>query len=473
MATKSKKLFALLLTTIIASAALAGCTDDSDDVTSSVTSRIASSTTTDSSKSADSSTTESSDSPINPDLIDLSDTATIQEIKDQLAKEAKENDGTIKIKLWCAAEDMAFEKSRIEEFKKKFADSRYKFNIAVVSKSDSDAGSKVIEDPKKAADVFNFADDQLSALQLAGDISSVADYYKGNVKAENTEDSIKVSSIGNELYAFPRTSDNGYFLYYDKRYITEDDIKDFDSLIAKAKSVGKDVFFNLTDAWYNTAFFFTAGVKIEYKNGVQTGTFDSPEGLSACKAMCHIAENEGSGLYGQGDNNTAVSQGFREGRLCAAVIGTWMGPTIKTAIGEENVGASKLPTVLMDNQQKQLHSFGGYKLIGVNVFAKCPFASQTLAYFLGNEASQLERYKTRGFIPTNIKGLESDNVKNDPAYKAINDQREFAHAQGASVGSTYWTSGVKGIGEKIINKKGSNSEEELKNLLKSTQKNLN
>ena len=304
----------------------------------------------------------------------------------------------------------------------------------------------------------------------------MAPYYNASVKADNTEDAIKVSSIGGELYAFPKTSDNGYFLYYDKRYITDDDIKDFDTLVAKAASVGKNVYFNITNAWYNTAFFFTAGVKIEYKNGVQTGTFDSAEGLSACKAMCHIAENEGKGFTGtpgQLDDNSAVAQGFREGTLCAAVIGTWMGPAIKTAIGEDNVGAAKLPTVLMDNQQKQLHSFGGYKLIGVNVYATYPFASQTLAYFLGSETSQLERYKTRGLIPTNLKAAEDEKVKNDPAYKAIDDQREFAHAQGASVGSTYWSCGVAGIGSKIVNAKGGNKEDELKDLLKATQKNLN
>ena len=50
------------------------------------------------------------------------------------------------------------------------------------------------------------------------------------------------------------------------------------------------------------------------------------------------------GSAGQSGENATVQQGFSDGTMAAAVIGTWMGPAIKKAIGEENVGAAKLPT---------------------------------------------------------------------------------------------------------------------------------
>ncbi len=463
MASKSKKLTALLLTAMIgATAGMAGCGDDSSS--SSNTPAPAPTSTT---------TSKTDEKSSGSDAIDLNDETVVNEIKDQLAKEA--NGETITIKFWCAADDKMFEESRLKAFQEKFADSRYSFKITTVANGEDEAGGKIIEGPQKAADVFNFPDDQLSSLNQAGALSKVSKFFRKAVKAENTEDSITVSSIGSDLLAFPKTSDNGYFLYYDKRILSADDVKDFDTLITKSAASNKSVYLNLSGAWYNAGFFFTAGVKIEYKNGKQTATFNTPEGLSACKAMCHLAEKEGKGFLGSpgtlGDN-AFVSQGFTEGTLSAAVIGTWMGPAIKRAIGEENVGASKLPTVLMDGQQKQLDSFGGYKLIGVNVYAKYPFACQTLAYFLGSEESQLERYKTRGLIPTNTNAGNNDGVKDDPAFTAIAEQKPYSHAQGQSVGGAYWSCGINQVGGDIVNAKGDVGDGALQEKLKGCEENL-
>ena len=265
-------------------------------------------------------------------------------------------------------------------------------------------------------------------------------------------------------------------MYYDKTIFSDDDVKDMDTMIAKAQAAGKSVFFNLGDAWYNTGFFFTAGCTIKYENGKQTATFGTPEGLSAAKAMSHIAENVDKGFIGTPGtmgNNAFVSQGFAEGKLAAAVIGTWMGPDIKKSLGKDNVGAAKLPTVLMDGEQKQLDAFGGYKLVGVNVNSKCSFSAQTLAYYLTCEASQVKRYEKRGLIPTNTKAAASDEIKSDPAFKAIADQKEggHSHAQGQSVGAKYWGAGVDSVGSKIVTSKGTLPDSKLEELLKGAQQN--
>ena len=457
MASKSKRIVALVLTAMMATAALAGCNgggDEEEDVTPIAT---------------------SSSAPT-AEKVDLTNPETIQFIKDTMAEEAAKHSNKIELKMWCSGDDRTFEKTLIEEFQTTFKDDRFTIEIKQVAKGENDAGGAVIESPKKAADVFSFADDQLAPMLKAGAIAEVAPYYATNVKEENSADSITVSSSNGKIYAFPKSSDNGYFMYYDKRIFSEEDVGSFDTMIQKAAAAGKDVFYNFGDAWYETGFFFTAGCTIKYENGKQTATFGTPEGYSAAMAMCHIAENEGkgfSGSAGQIGNNAFVEQGFREQKLAAAVIGTWMGPAIKKAIGEENVGAAKLPTVLMDGEQKQLHSFGGYKLVGVNIFSEFPFSAQTFAYFIGSEQSQLKRYENRGLIPTNIKAGENDKIKNDPAFKAIEDQRAFSHPQGASVGAPYWGSGVDSIGSSIVTAKGKMSESDLKTKLQSVQDNMN
>ena len=251
--------------------------------------------------------------------------------------------------------------------------------------------------------------------------------------------------------------------------LSEEDVATFDGIIEKSNAAGKAFFFPLSNPWYNAGFFFTAGCTIEYKNGEQTATFNTDEGLAAVKAMCHIAEKVGQGYEGDAGSageNAYIAQGFKDGKLSAAVTGTWNGPAIKEAIGAENVGAAKLPTVLMYDQQKQLDSFGGYKLIGVNVYSEYPFAAQTLAYFLSSKDSQLKRYETRGLIPTNKEAAADEKVKNDPAFKAIEDQRPYSHPQCTSAGAVYWASGVGSIGGDLVAAKGRISDDDLMAKLK-------
>ena len=41
------------------------------------------------------------------------------------------------------------------------------------------------------------------------------------VTAENDAGSVAAATLGDVMYAYPLTSDNGYFLYYDKSVVTD------------------------------------------------------------------------------------------------------------------------------------------------------------------------------------------------------------------------------------------------------------
>lgn len=468
MVSKAKKTLALVLTAMMAATALAACGPNSN---SNGTQNSAAGSTTADGSGTTTSQTEGSGTATT-EVKDINDPGVKQTIISRMEKEAADaGDNKIELVLWCSGDDSTFEKSLVEEFKKEYASDKYEFKIKVRNAYGEDkAGSKVIENPKEAADVFNMADDQLSQLVTAKAIAEVGPLFQGNVVANNTKDAVEVCSVNGTAYAFPKTSDNGYFMYYDKRVFKDDEVGNLDEMIKKANENNKSVYLNITGPWYMTAFFFTAGCDITYDvtSDKQVATFNTDAGLSAGKAICHIAESQGKGFEGSpgtlGDN-AFVQQGFKEGTLAAAVIGTWAGPTIKEAIGAENVGAAKLPTVLMDGEQKQLDSFGGYKVIGVNAFTKFPVAAQTLAYYLTNESSQLKRYQERGLIPTNNKALEDKTIKNDPALKAIEAQMPYAHPQGTSVGGTYWAVKPETIGSEAYDKKGKLTDDRIKEIL--------
>lgn len=457
MISKSKRIAALVLTAMMASASLAGCTDGGGSTTS--TPAATPSTSSNSSSS---------------EKLDLSDDATINQMKDMIAEEAKkaEDGKTVKLKIWCSSDDLKIEQYVIDEFTKKFGDSRYDIKISKTSIEEPDVSSKVSADIDKAADVFSMPDDQIRDLAESGKLAQVSDVLLANVKAENTAESVEVCSIDNVAYAFPKSSDNGYFLYYDKRYLKEDDVKDFDTLIAKCKAANKSVLYPMNNAWYNSGFYFTAGCTVSYdgKTMKQEADYDSDKGLSAVKAMAHICESVGNGYVGEGDNATILS-GFQDGSLAAAVTGTWNGPGIEDSIGKENLGAVKLPTVLMDGEQKQLWSFGGYKVLGVRSNSNFPGTAQLYAYFSTSKEMQMARclgtdsVKARGFVPTNNEALADDKIKDMEATKAIEAQRPFSKPQ-SLVGGKYWSPTANLGGELLTNKGKYKDDAELKERIK-------
>lgn len=102
----------------------------------------------------------------------------------------------------------------------------------------------------------------------------------------------------------------------------------------------------------------------------------------------------------------------------------------------ENYAATKLPTFTVAGEQKQMSSFSGYKLIGVNPHSKNVGWAMILAEYLTNYDSQVARYEARGLGPSNIEASNSDVVQADPAIAALAAQAEYATPQ--RVGNNYW-----------------------------------
>ena len=124
------------------------------------------------------------------------------------------------IKVWVADNCVDFTKKEIEQFQAANPGIKdAKFTVEAVG--EGDAASNVITDVQAGADVFGFAQDQIARLVSAGGLEEVAPENEAKVKSDNDEGSVKAATVGNSLYAYPLTSDNGYFLYYDKSVVKE------------------------------------------------------------------------------------------------------------------------------------------------------------------------------------------------------------------------------------------------------------
>lgn len=437
MASKAKKTTALLLASLMCAGAFAGCGGNGGTTSS-----------TAGGSSSTGGTTASGDSSTTSAVGDVS-VPTVAEITERLKTEAK--DGKISLKVWAPNNSKNFIKDMVEKFKTTYAVDGVTYDIKVVEKGEDKCINSLTEDASKGADVFQFPTDQLLTGVTAGVLAEVPTVFQGQISSENMEDAVKNCTYNNKVYAYPMTSDNGYFLYYNSSKFTADDVKSFETLLAKAKDQSVQVLMPVDNAWYNSSFFYAAGCDIKLDTSTQKMTLDkfaSTEGITATKAMADIVNNNKESFVASGDD-AAISTLLSSGKLQAVVTGTWNTPVIENAWGKENVAAAKLPTVKMNGTDTQLHSFGEYKLVGVNSASKFPLAAATLATYLTGSEVQKARYEQLQVIPTNNEILATDALKNDKIQKAIEEQRPYSHSQSVCT-QKFWDP-VASVGKDIIN----------------------
>lgn len=347
------------------------------------------------------------------------------------------------VKIWVADAMVDLTKAKAEEFKA--ANPQYKdMKVLVEPVGEGDSATNMITDVEGGADIFGFAQDQLARLVAAGALVELSEENAKVVAEENDGGSVAAVTLGDKLYAYPMTSDNGYFLYYDKSVIT--DPSTLEGVLEQADAAGKKVYFEINSGWYQTAFFFGTGAKVTYDvddegNLVKANVnYASPEGLAAIKGMIALAKHP---AFVNGSSASNASN------YAAIVDGVWDKDKVSDAFGD-NFAATKLPTFKVDDKEYQLSGFGGFKMLGVKpqVDEAKLEACDALALFLTSEDVQLARFTEKGWGPSNLKAQQSDAVKADVALSALAEQLNFALGQG-QYPNDYWSTAT-GLGDDII-----------------------
>ena len=249
------------------------------------------------------------------------------------------------------------------------------------------------------------------------------------------------------MYAFPMSGDNSYFLYYDSSVISEEDAQSWDTLLAAAEAAGKKVGMTLASGWYNAGFFYGAGFTTDLTDDGTTTmdwnqvSADGYTGISVVQSMLNIAGSPAFQAIADGD----ISNQIASGNLCAAISGTWDATVAQETFGD-GYAATKLPTFTVGEDQVQMGSAFGYKFVGVNAYAENIGWAAVLAEFLTNEEAQVARFNARQIGPTNINAAASDEVTANVAISAVVAQSEFGVIQ--RVGGKYWDP-AQSFGENI------------------------
>ena len=351
------------------------------------------------------------------------------DVLDQAAAAAFSKDVTLT--MWGAEEDQDLLREISDKFIEKYGNYGGKITINLGAQSESTAKDTVLTDPTAAADVYAFADDQLNELVKAGALQEVQ-LNADDVKNRNTPASVDAATVDGKLYAYPLTADNGYFMFYDKSFFTEDDVKSLDTMMEKAAAAGKKVSMDVANGWYLYSFYAGAGLKLGLADdGVNTVcNWNEAPGADVTQAVIDICKNPGFIAL----KDEEVTGKLKDGTLVAGVNGTWRANDADEVWGD-NYAACKLPTYTLNGEQVQMASFSGFKLIGVNPHSANVGAAMLLADFVTNEENEGLRFKERTQGPSNINALAAAS---SPALTAVVDQSEYATLQ--RVGGNYWAS---------------------------------
>ena len=341
--------------------------------------------------------------------------------------------GTYDITLWVSEIEgvAALFQQQIDAFEA--ANPGVIINAKVEGVAESESGTKVIADVASAPDIYCFAQDQLARLVQAAALAEPGKAATEMIKTNNDAGSVAAATVGGKLYAYPMTSDNGYYMYYDKSIITEEEAESLEAIIAACEANDKKIRYALEDSWYTSSFFFATGCHSNWttnENGDFVSvddTFASPEGLIAMKGMQKLAK---STAY-EADANVFTD-------AAVVVTGIWNANAAAEHFGD-NLAATDLPSFEVDGKSYHLGSYTGNKLMGVKPQddAKKAAVLSLLAQYLTGEECQNERYEKFQWGPSNKASQASEAVQSNVSLAALAKQGEHGIPQGQIAG-VYW-----------------------------------
>lgn len=352
----------------------------------------------------------------------------------EAVSETDNQNQTIELKVWAEEYDFDLMNKLVESFKQEYAD-QASFEITIEANSESETRDNVLKDVHNAADVFAIPDDQLSVMVASGVLEPIPD--ADEVSSRNTPESSASATINGKMYAYPLTADNGYFLYYNKKYFNENDVQTLDGILDIAKKNKKKFTMELTSGWYMYAFFGNTGLEMGLNDDGVTNycNWNSTEGdikgTDIAKAMLEVTRNP---AFESREDGRFV-EGVADGSIIAGISGVWNSVDVQKYWGD-NCGACKLPTYTCNGKQIQMASFTGYKMVGVNYYSKNKDWAYKFADWISNEENQTLRFVERNQGPSNINAAASDEVMESPAIKAVIEQSEFGVLQ--RVGNKFW-----------------------------------
>ncbi|OQC10619.1 MAG: hypothetical protein BWX74_00539 [Tenericutes bacterium ADurb.Bin087] len=348
----------------------------------------------------------------------------------------------VRLSVWGAIKEKPLYEQHAREFQELYPN--IDFSISYADVGEADAATNILQDVSTAADVFFFADDQLPTMQAREVIAKLPLGYANKVRARDAASACEnaSSAVDNELYAFPATNDNGYFLIYNKDYLTETDVETLEGIMEKTTAEHQLVV-DMGNGYYATSFIqYISEITYNPITKKHTTNFNNEASVSALQAVSDILKPRVDNGFKSVDFNGAALDDLSDAngnKVIAAVTGVWNTELLKEKLGDK-LGAAKLPTFKnTKGEDVQWGAFAGSKLVGVKSSSNKLGWALAFADYITDEAAQRTRFTTNGWGPSNKNLLADEELLADHVtLRALGAQAPYAISQAKSVGSLFW-----------------------------------
>ncbi|MCL2244744.1 MAG: extracellular solute-binding protein [Treponema sp.] len=286
------------------------------------------------------------------------------------------------IKIWVGAEAVSFYQQKVNEYITK---NNFQYAITVEGVDAGAAAAKFLDDTAAGADIFSIAHDNLGRL-IAGS-SAIGPITDQALLRQILNDNPAIfhnvikGTVGGTEYTFgiPYRAQS-LVLYYNKKYLTDDDVKTWEGIWAKAKAAGKQSVTINGDDGYNNSFLVLATKASDhtpiadlYLNNVLTAcNFNSDLAVATMhwgQRFFTDTSPDGRIFYGAkrvSDSGWEVE--LRNEASLSLIGGAWNYSAARAALGS-NLGIAVLPNFTLTTQD----------VAGTNVAANTVMRSGTFA----------------------------------------------------------------------------------------------
>lgn len=321
----------------------------------------------------------------------------------------------VRLMVWSPSEDQSKDSGEwLQTCCNNFAAQHPEWDITFVYgvADEATASDAVAQDPEASADVFMYANDNITTMTDAGALAKIGGKYAEEVIVTNSDALVDSVTLNGYLYGVPYTT-NTWYMYYDKSVFTEEDIQSLEAMLKKGV-----VSFPFTNSWYLPAFYIGNGCTL-FGDGTQEELGVDFGGENAVEVTNYLIDLLADPNFVVDADGSGIA-GLRDGSVSAMFSGSWDYGSVAEILGD-NLGAASLPTYHLNGTETQMYAYAGSKAIGVNSHSEYMVAAVELAVYLGSAEAQRLHYELRSVIPCNTELLEEEAISTDPVVIAQND----------------------------------------------------
>lgn len=337
------------------------------------------------------------------------------------AQKPKVNAENISLKLAVPSDEAELVDQLVKNFDAVHEEYTIQYEIEGIDLGDSIA---YLNENVDTVDIVYIPSGGIPALVEDGKLLMFTENDFTKLSVDLPETAISAVSVDGSVYAVPY-SPNSFFMFYNKDFYSESEVKSLDTMMAKDFGPGKYNFCScLSDSWYLEMFFLGNGCTLYGEDGRDATdcTFNNPNGVEAANYAINLAANQ------KYIDTEAGNDEFLAGNVGAFTNGAWAAPGFREALGDK-LGAAPLPVANIGGNEAQLSNFIDFKTIAVNKNTSQPVAAQKLAVYLANKDSSLRRYQKLGDIPVLQNLANNELIKNDYTASALNEQANYSTNQ--------------------------------------------